>query len=338
MPYFFYLDHQNKGDVFRDALYQHNYETTRDISRAEFCLSDSDCFGRGAYIDQFAEMGKPAFIYPHAARPDLIPDFLDSPAHPNTTAHFVSARGHVDIMRAYGYPHPLHVIGWTYCPIKPFEPRKQIKRVVFAPIHPSPHGVLSEIDRGINRGAFKKLLPLAKSGQIKLIVRYLYNLERCGIPKVATVHYRQGNPDLSYELIDSADVVVSHQTYAHIAIARGVPTVMMGEWLTPRFTLQNGLSHHAQSFDKYRSLLSFPLDILAEDSLDVMELFDLATRSDYVIADWRERMIGEPFNKDRFVEIIQSYLNGGTHEQAPDIFQSKSGSQQHPATIHRAQQ
>lgn len=306
-PIFVVQAHQNKAKAFIDALERRGWrQGTYD--QAEFFLTDSDVNGREDKIKALAERGVKTFIYPHAARPDLINDFDGCDPCQYVSSHFIVAEGHRDVMKAFGYPTRTEVVGWSYCQIKPFRPRGRIRTVVFAPIHPSPNGVLNEIDRSINYTVFKKLTALADDGKIFLVVRYLYNLERSGLWPDPCAQYIQGKPDLSHALIDSADVVVAHQTYAHLAIARGVPTVMMGEWERPRYTLAGGQTKFARSWDKYRDLLMYPIDILDGEEDDPMNVLRRAARSDEEIADWRRRMIGEQFCPDKFVDLIETLV------------------------------
>ena len=106
--------------------------------------------------------------------------------------------------------------------------------------------------------------------------------------------------------IDAAEVVVSHQTFAHLAVARGAPTVMMGESIIPRYTQSNGQYVTAKSWDKYRDLLKFPLDIL--NTPDPYALLQESIQSDALIADWKRRMIGDAFDPDAFYGYIEESL------------------------------
>lgn len=307
--YYTLQSHQNKADAFVKALSRYGWEPTNDKHRAEFLFIDAEVNGRQDKIEEYYHRGKPAFVYPHAARPDLICDFPDCEPSKYLAAHFVVSPGHEEVMRAFGYPNPLISIGWSYCPIRPFKPRKEVKNVLFAPIHSSPGGLLSDIDRAINRMTYYRLRYLSVRGKIKLTVRHLYQLQQCGLPKeYSFVHYVKGNPDLCYDQIDDADVVVSHQTFLHLAVARGVPAVAMGEWYPPRYTLASGRSTQAKSWDKYKDLLMYPLDILAENT-DTMDVLEQAIKSDHMIADWRRRMIGGPFCEDEFVVHINKVVN-----------------------------
>lgn len=302
---FFCFNHQGKADAYIQALTARGWTLTRQPGRARFILSDVDVYGREKALAEYHKLRIPIFLYPHAARPNIFWDFPGAPYSGFATAHFVSAEGHIDIMRAYGNKLPLHAVGWHLSPIVPFRPRMQVKRILFAPIHPNSNGFLGRLDKELNLQTLKKLLPLME-GDVSVKVRYLHDLKQNGLWRAGGVEYMEGQADLSYRQVDEADLVVGHQTIAYISVARGVPTVMMGEWHTPRLGGTEEKLVTVRSWDKYKDLMMYPLDILAED--DTMALFNRAIESDCEIAEWRERLIGKPFAADHFVDVVESYL------------------------------
>ena len=302
---FFVYNHQGKADAFVQALTTRGWTQVRDPGRAQIILADSDVLHRGKTLREYAARGVKIFLYPHAARPNIFWDFPDTPYSPFVTAHFVSTEGHVKIMRAYGTSYDLQVIGWHLCPIRPFQPRKEVKRILFAPIHPNSNGFLCKLDQHLNVETFRRLLPLTSEG-ISIVVRHLHHLHQNGLWKAGGVEYIQGHPDQSYQEIDQADLVVSHQTMAYMAVARGVPTLMMGEWHAPRWGGKEEKLATVRSWDKYKDLLMYPLDILAEE--DAWSLIERVAHCDKEIADWRCRLIGEPFDGNEFVDVLESYL------------------------------
>lgn len=307
MKAFYFYNHQNKGLPLVRALESAGWTWTGQSASAEFILSDIDHPSRRKSLDAFHRQGKRIFVYPHSARPTLFHDFYGYPVYPHVAAGFQSAPGHVEILRRTGVEYPIEVVGWYLSPMRAFQPREKVRKVLFAPIHPTGSGHLSAIDRKINADAFKRLLNLVYSGDIDLTVRFICRLEQNGLWVNDFVKYVQGELDQSYKEIDEADLVVSHQTCAYIAIARGVPTVMMGEDVPPRAGCEElGDFHYSRSWDKYKDLLMYPLDILAED--DTRALLIRAAWSDYEIALWRARMIGQPFEPQRFVETLERYL------------------------------
>lgn len=302
-------NHQKKGNAFVDALAK--YSKWEQINEAslyrglKFVLTDSDIMGRVHRLQRQKKAGcELFFVIPHTARPNIINDII--PRWIGTTAQFVVSRGHAEVMRAYGYDLPLHPIGWNLCPMRKFTPRQAAREVLFAPIHPRCH----EIDKKVNRATFDKLYKLAQSDDIKLTVRFIRNLAESGLTQVhhPNVVYTSGHMNQDYNQIDNADVVVSHQTAAYLAVARGVPTVMMAETTLPTHIQKRGAGsplQKAKNWSKYVDLLAYPLDILQED--DTLGLLNRAVSSDAEISHWRTRLIGSPFKARRFVEIINGY-------------------------------
>jgi len=115
--------------------------------------------------------------------------------------------------------------------------------------------------------------------------------------------------DGDYSQIDKVDVVVSHQTFAYMAVARGIPTVMMAEYM-PTHTVKSDDGYElAKQWDKYADRLMYPLDIL--NCPDPLMLMHQACRDDSMIADWRERLIGKQFEPDTLWDKIKEYVHHG---------------------------
>lgn len=302
---FFCFNHQGKADAYIRALEARGWKQSTSIALARFVLADADVRGRQRQLAEAARRRKKIFLYPHAARPNIFWDFPGTSYSSFVTAHFVVSEGHIQIMKAYGNPYPLHAVGWHLCPILPFRARREIRNVLFGPIHPNSNGFLCRLDRQLNREAFERVRSLASEG-VALTVRHLHDIKTNGLWRAGGVTYVEGSRDQSYAEIDQADLVVSHQTFAHLAIARGVPTLMMGEWHPPRWGGSEEALQMVRSWDRYRDLLAYPLDILAEE--DTQALATRATGCDCEIEDWRERLIGTPFDGDRFVDLVESYL------------------------------
>jgi hypothetical protein len=303
--YFHGGNRQMKATALIAALEAHGWHGAITMSGCDIFFADVDKDTQ--YMDTMHRSGKRIFLYPHAARPNLFNDFGSFPIYPHVTAGFQMADGHVEILRRIGVEYPIEVIGWFYCPMRPFQPRDSFRNVLFAPIHPNSDNSLSDVDQQINKDTFKRLLSLVKAAEIKLTVRFVRKLENNGLWKIPGVKYIQGEPKIDYSQIDGADVVVSHQTFAYLAIARGVPTVMMGEDVPPRVGSPIKKDFRfAKTWNNYRDLLMYPLDILAVD--DVRALLQIAISDDSMIADWRSRLIGKPFDPAYFVQRVESYL------------------------------
>lgn len=301
------FNHQGKADKILNALNHGGKYVLMDCPNRyrnlKFVLTDTDILGRRQRLDNMRKAGVGRFfVYPHAARPDLTNDVYREWAH--VTAHFVVSDAHAEIMRIFGYSRPLVPIGWSLCPIRPFKPRKEPKNVLLAPIHPR----CSQVDQDVNAAAFKRLEKLARAGHIKLTVRFINDLHKSGLQRVEhpNIHYTPGAMNQVYVQIDEADVVVAHQTFAWIAVARGVPTVMMAEDMPTHIQMRNQPVSWVHNWGKYAHLMMFPYDIL--QARDPLELMEKAVASDDEIADWRRRMIGTPFRRDRFLKKLEAFL------------------------------
>ena len=307
MPKFYIFNHQNKSKRLTLALAAAGFIQVSAPLQADVIFTDRDIQQHCAEIDRLRKRGKVIMMVPHAAMPNFFGDFENYKSYSHTTVQFVPAQGHVDVMRAWGYSLPLEVIGWYLCQIMPFTPRANITNVLFAPIHPNMDSTLSDSEKGINAAAYKKLLGLVDDSSICLTVRHLRGLEYNGLWRYPGVVYVAGKPDQTTSEIDAADVVVSKKTMQYLTVARGVPCIGMGEWLAPPMGSLTGNNYAVvKSWDKYKEIMAYPLDILSD--VDTLTLLKSAAASDSLIADWRARMIGEQFDEKRFTELVLKYL------------------------------
>jgi len=303
------FNHQGKANRFIETLNSGGFKQLdcfRRYKGVSFVLTDTDIMGRRQKLEHMRNSRvKNFFVYPHAARPDLVNDIYKEWAH--TTAHFVSAQGHVDVMEAFGYSRPIEVVGWSLCPIKPFTPRKEPRNVLFAPIHPR----CSKVDQDVNAETFKRLEKLARSDDIILTVRFVRNLYDSGLEMVEhpNIKYTAGIMNGAYDQIDNADVVIATQTFMYLAAARGVPTIGMAVDLPVHIQMRNQQPLWARSWKNYAHIMAFPWDVLQTTSSDnLLSLLRKAVSCDEEIKEWKSRMIGSPFRRDRFLGKIEKYL------------------------------
>ena len=307
---FMCFEHQHKADKFLHALNSDSGYVRLDCHRryagVKFVLTDTDVMGRRFKLEHMlkSRVGR-FFVYPHAARPDLVNDIYREWAF--TTAHFVTTEGHAEIMRLFGYSRPMIPVGWTLCPLRKFKPRKEPVNILFAPIHPR----CSEVDQEVNRATFQRLEKLAKAGDIKLTVRFIKSLPDSGLERVEhpNIEYTVGYMDQGYKQIDNADVVIAHQTFLYLAVARGTPAIGMANNMPTHIQLRGKKPVWARNWDKYIGLLRYPYDILdCGNNGEVVSLLQKVVACDEEIAGWRKRMIGSPFDKRRFVEKLERFL------------------------------
>ena len=299
--------HQNKGNAFQQALRDHGWhESQYRYSRyLRFGLFDADW--RTDDIDRLN--GRPYFLYPHAARPMVQYDGCVRP-RTDCRAMFVSAPAGVKLMKQIGYPCEVIEVGWSLTEIRDFQPKAEARNIVFAPIHPNSNGYLSELDKELNRKAYARLVQYAEKHDSYIKVRYIGDISQNGLEKEqatanARVMWMPSTADSSFKDILNADLVCAHQTFAYMAVALGVPTVMMGEDIPPRSGNTDEGFRFVDRFDSYKDYLQYPWDILDEDP---EETIAMAISTDEGVKDWKAEFIGKPFDPDFFVKCIEERL------------------------------
>ena len=306
---FYYRQHQNKEKAYVDSLVAAGYrKSTKITPELSFAILDHDVGPEGKGwrpgLERLQQYKVPVFMIPHAARPTAFWDGIYA-IWPYTVATFVIAKGHIDVMRSYGYPFPLEVVGWSFCELKPFQPVDKVQNILFAPIHPNVNGWLCDDDLFINRETFIKLHKYCKRTGAHLTVRYIRDLGQNGLEEVDGATFYKGQPDTSVGSIDKADLIVAHQTFGYLGVARGKPTLMAGEYIPPRSGNTPESFGYVKNWDKYKHLVQFPLDILDGRTSDLIKR---ASKSDADIAEWKENLIGEQLKPEQFVKTLESYL------------------------------
>ncbi len=305
IPYILF-DHQAKSRAFTEALapkYSPIPRISKEYRTARFVLTDNHVLSRRTKLEQYYKDGlRKFFIYPHAGRPGLATAFY--PPWSKVTAEFVATEAHAEVMRQIGNKNKLHAVGWSLCPIVPFRPRLQVRKVLFAPIHPRN----SDIDRRVNRAVFYKLFRLARAGEILLTVRYLAPLDGNGLVRVdhPNIKYVEGAAGPDWKQIDESDMVIAHQTFLFLAVARGVPALAMWDGVTPHVEYRGGEFLEMKGWEDVKDQVMYPLDILHADNPTALMM--QAAADDRSIAEWRARMIGPAFDPGRFLELVEGYL------------------------------
>lgn len=299
--------HQHKEDAFLSALVCRGWRESHYIRSkwVRFGLYDADW----SREDIEALNGAPFFLYPHAARPMVQYDGCVTPRSDCRTM-FVSAPAGVYLMEKIGYPCEVVEVGWSLTPIREFSPKAQVKNITFAPIHPNGNGYLHEVDKDLNRETYARLVRYAEKHEAIVTVRYCRDIRDNGLgDAIASAHpnviWKQAYPDSSTKDIERADLVVGHQTFAYMAVALGVPTVMMGEDIPPRSGNTESGFCYVDHWNDYRDYMIYPLDIMDEDP---EETIAMAIESDEPIREWKANFIGEPFRPDYFVDCIEERL------------------------------
>lgn len=296
---FLMYSRQDKGEQYQKALLHAGYEKASSWRFADFILGHHDQRADLRYIFQ---AGKKFFVHPHSARSFVLWDG-PLPANRRVSCNFVQAEGQKEVMRRYRYPVPVEVSGWTYCPILPFRKSTEVKRVLFAPIHPN--GMTDRFGRRLpipdwnqNIHAYQALQKLP----VELTVRIFGTPHDNGLPNDPRIHYQESDLTLngSLEAMKGYDVIVGHQTFAYLAIASGYPTVMFGE-----DTIPHSGETFVQHWDLYKDMMMFPLDLLKGDPMAVLER---AAGDEEAVRCWRDNFIGKQFDEKDFVDKVKKYL------------------------------
>jgi len=300
--------HQDKAGPYLDALSLRKWYISASLESSSFFLTDRDTMEPSLRIDEFARLGKPSFIYPHSGYPFTVRWDGMYNWNKNITAVFAHSPAGVEVPQMYGFDKPIHEVGWSYCSIEKFQPQP-LKKVLFAPIHPNFNGWLSDEDKKINSSTMAILLKLSQQFGFKLTVKYTGRLEDGGLERAEGVRYSRSHPNLVLALkeIQQANLVVSHETLACLAIAQGKPTLMMATDVAPRLGHSPDLYTHATHFEDYKHLIMYPLDILNPTG-SYADMLLGALSSDEAMRDWKARMIGKPFDRKKFVDIVERYL------------------------------
>ncbi len=294
-------DHYGAAAALTSALVAAGHSVgSPGLLGADVLLIDLDPpkFGYRELIDQHRAAGAKILLYPHGAAPALEYDGLYEP-YEHVDARMVIGPGHAEFLRRIEYAHAAPVIGWSMCEMRPFRPRTDVRRVLFAPTHPSGYGTLVDFHREHNAQTFSRLL----DGPWHLTVRHLGTLEQNGLWEADGVEYVQGGMDLAHGEIDATDVVVAGEgTFPHVSIARGVPTVIYAQGLPVAYGEPGEEPVPFLRPERYRDYLRYPFDP-ADGPLD--EILHAAAASEQPIADWKRRFVGPAFDPAAFVALVE---------------------------------
>lgn len=275
---------------------------------------DPDDFGYRELIDFYRECGAVVLQYPHGAPlSTLCYDNLYEP-YAGVDGQLTNGEGEIDFLRSLGIERPAKIMGWQLCQQFELRVTDDPRRVVFAPTHVNADGGLDGARRDQNGDVFRELL----EGGWELVVRYIGDLENIGLWEDERVfRYVQGERDMSTVEIDSADCVVSGAgTYPCLAVARGCPTIMYGQFSAAVYGLPNEEPTPLRNLATYRDLVRYPFDANPNDatrpwdSLNLLGMIGATCRSPgaEAIAEWRDRWIGPQFNGPAFVKMVEEWV------------------------------
>jgi len=101
--------------------------------------------------------------------------------------------------------------------------------------------------------------------------------------------------------IDAADAVVADfSTFASLAVARGLTTVMSDSAVV----LNNERDREPDHVELYREYLRFPWETTHPDD-DLAGILQDAARDTERVAEWRERFIGAPLDPETLIAALR---------------------------------
>lgn len=292
-------NHQNKATGLALALYERGHQFVTDGYDLLLIDHDGPPYYR-SQIDAAAAAGTGIALYSHGGLACVAWDGLWEP-HPAVGVYLALSEGEADIMQAYGYPHPVEVVGWHWCPLSPFRPAREA-RVLFAPIHPLANGYMRPEVQEANRRAYAALRAL----DVDLTVRFIGDLALNGLSHEEPVRYVAGSPDNSFADIDAAEIVVASYTFAHLAAARGRPLVMFGQDLVPWDGHSPETLRFAAHWPEYEHLARYPYDLGDPPGAGVV----LETAGRYEAREWAAQHIGPPLNVDKLEAALERAIVG----------------------------
>ncbi len=294
-------NHQNKANKLIAALEAGGHEITKS-PMADVLLIDFD--GMVSFypemIERYAGMGAKVLVYSHGAMPITAYDGIWEPSD-RVSAYLAMTPGQKEVMEAYGYPYPIHVIGWHYCDILPFQACHEPKKVLFAPWHPHENGYLHPDRKWCNVDVFHELRWMG----YELTVRHIRTLYQNGLNHVDGVEYVMGHADNSTKEIDEADLVIAEGTFAYLAVARGKPTVMFGQDLIPLDGYRDEMIKKVKSWEKYKDIMRYPYDV--KDGA-LYQVIEAACNSEPV--EWKEKLIGTEMDGQEFCLLVEELAGG----------------------------
>jgi hypothetical protein len=290
---FLFKPHQEKEQPYRDALLAAGHVESRDadVVLIDFEVPYPQLRVYAEYAEYARKSGAALVAYPHGFSQADEHQLTHKPYECDAT--FVHGPGSVWLRLTYGYPNPVHAVGYPK-PRKPLTSREP-NHVLFAPHHPLGSGWMPPDARQANTDAFRTIL---RDRDFELTVRLIGSLEQNGLWEERGVNYIHGQMDGS---VNEADVAVAGGTYAANSLCEGIPVVMYNQLREWRVELEGHESKMVPDWRKFEEYTRYPFDLGTwPESLNAA-----AKRSMYSpMQEWIEKWmpLWEP---QRFAKIVE---------------------------------
>lgn len=306
MTTFAAANNKDSANAFIKALLGAGFERVKKLKDADFLLYDSENVGRRWQIKKDYLESHPGFIYPHTPQTCWLWDGVYK-ALP-VECNFVAGSAQKAAMQSYGYPYRIETVGFPRCNVLPFQSFKGSKpRLLFVPPRPRRDGGRQEnIDLSAfyfiveNDGYFESITVCRLAGQLPEFETMA--LDRSKYIDIVTNPRAVASPagDM-LERIDRADLIISQNTPAYLAVAQGKPAIFYGESHTPETTMGRAPVHYRE----YESFLRFPLDL---DEMNIDQVLSACRAPSEEVEDWKKRNIGGAFDAEKFIGIVKECL------------------------------
>lgn len=299
---YYIFHHQHKGHGINAALRKEGWIlSSHNVALALFdhAINKEKPEEGRAIVKKYYDEGSTVITYPHGATGAWWTDNDTFPPDKNIVANLVIGEGHKFVDKIIQPQIEHHVIGWTYCPINEFQKPKDVKTILFAPIHASiKSGLLREECIDTNARVYKSLLELI--GKYKIIIRILNPLDQIGLWHNSRVEFRSGKPDGTYDEIDSADLVIAEGTYMYLSVARGKPTIGMNQHIPirPNDSDKNFKLNHWNEYGEY---MAYPIDF--DDDSNLLNLINKASRNEQT--EWKKLFIGDALDTKHLSDLLK---------------------------------
>lgn len=296
--YYYVYNHQHKGQPYHRAMKAAGH--TANLRKADVTLFDRDQVMNSTQpcyqVTEQLERGSLIMIYPHSALPPWWYDGL-VPVRDYLSCVFVIGEAHKAATSVFMPGARVEVAGWPWCAQKPFKAPKQVKRVLFAPIHLA--GGLRPEAYEANRNIFRELKRIKRNENVEIVIRYIGELQEQGLKPYREFEFVEGFRDGATGEIDRADVVIAEGTFMYLAVARGVPTIGINQHLPTRAN-KNYARYTPHTWNDYGHLFSYPINYKPGQLRKLIEQAAAGEQS-----EWRAANIGKTMDPLAFAETVE---------------------------------
>jgi hypothetical protein len=289
--------YQHKSEPYRAALLEAGHE--EDNVNPDIILVDRDWFIANDKEPRDEVLRYPnavVTVYPHSALPPWWYDGLVK-LQDYVKCVFVIGEGQKRAMQIIA-PHAwVETTGWAWSELVPFQPPAQVKKILFAPIHPA-GGRLRHEAIDANAAITKDLARLAESGY-DVTIRYMGSRFRQGVRRCEKIRFIQGVADGSTKDIDEAELVIAEGTMLYLAVARGKPSIGINQHIPTRANKKCEL-YTPHRWREYGDGIAYPINY---GSAPIEDLMRRAISVE--CAEWRRDFIGDKLCPQDFAAKVE---------------------------------